>query len=1127
MTKPVETTRRFPRASACCVALLAMAMALAFAALSNAMVLTRSLNDLVDASTAVAVGRVEAVSHEVIEGHAWTKVTLAQEAYPETGASVAPVEFWAPGGPIGDQIELVSDTPSFRIGERALVMLRAGASGRARLVHGLQSKIDISDTGAVRGSSQSLASLLSDIRAIRQGAAIASIAAPEPMTPSMSAALAAGEPLPNACCGYLTDDDGQPVRWSGSCPSISFWIYNNSGVAGASTAIQQAATSWNAAACSCARLVYAGTASGPGDSICSWASLSDDATIAMVTTWYNASVPHTITKFELQFNTHFAWTASCGSNAMDVETIALHELGHVLAMDDQYSASCSSYTMYGSAYTGLCKHDPSLDAACLAGLYPASAALNSFSINNGAASTSSTAVKLNNVASCSATHYMASESSSFSGASWLTYSSAPSFTLSSSLGTKTVYLKVKNAKGTSSTLSDTITLAVSLTPPSDPGATNLAMSSIRWTWTDNSSNETGFRVYADAGSAAPTTLRTTTAANAAYWDYTGLAANTQYAFQVATTNGTSDSAKTTNLARYTLATTPTYGASGNGKITCDKGSGGSTWYLPSTSVTFTAVNGFGSGPAKASSYRYVWNTAAGEPSWTGASTWASGSLVRTPSSTGTYYLHIQAANADSAYNTTTLHLGPYMVDAGLPSTPMVFDAGAYQSSTSQIHADWTATDSASGICEYQYAVGTSPSSLVVQWKSAGLNLGATESGLALQPGSVYYWYVKARDCAGNWSVTTASDGIMVVTHPASSVDAAKSLPDGATAGLDAKTVTAITDTGFYVQDGPPWVGIRVDSASAGIAVGNLVDIGGTLSTSPDGEKLITGIAALKPGTSAPHAVGLANRSMGGGSRNYESETGAGQRGTEGGVGLNNVGMLLRAWGRMLSSGAAVIRSWDFDTDPGFALQGMWAWGTPTGGGSSCHDPTSGYTGTRVLGYNLSGDYADNMFTTMYATTPAVDCSGYTSVHLRFRRWLGVESSPYDYATIQVSNDATNWTTIYSNGTSFCNGAWLLVDYDISAVADRKSGVYVRWGMGPTDTSVTYPGWNIDDVELNGIGGVCLIDDGSGSGLRLEFPKGMALPAQGSYLSATGICSCLKDTQGKVWPVLKVTSWEPH
>ena len=55
-----------------------------------------------------------------------------------------------------------------------------------------------------------------------------------------------------------------------------------------------------------------------------------------------------------------------------------------------------------------------------------------------------------------------------------------------------------------------------------------------------------------------------------------------------------------------------------------------------------------------------------------------------------------------------------------------------------------------------------------------------------------------------------------------------------------------------------------------------------------------------------------------------------------------------------------IVAWNMDTNPGWTYQGQWAWGTPTGGGSYYGDPTSGHTGTKVVGYNLNGDYANNM-----------------------------------------------------------------------------------------------------------------------------------------------------------------------
>jgi parallel beta-helix repeat protein len=196
---------------------------------------------------------------------------------------------------------------------------------------------------------------------------------------------------------------------------------------------------------------------------------------------------------------------------------------------------------------------------------------------------------------------------------------------------------------------------------------------------------------------------------------------------------------------------------------------------------------------------------------------------------------------------------------------------------------------------------------------------------------------------------------------------------------------------------------------------------------------------------------------------------------------------------------SVIASWDFDTDPGWTTEGLWAFGTPSGAGGEwgfCTDPNSGYTGNYVYGYNLEGDYEDNM-PACYLTTTAIDCSGYGGVHLSFMRWLGVESAQYDNASIEVSNDGNNWTTVWTNGPNpMCDGHWTRVSHDISAVADGRSTVYIRWVMGPSDEVLSYCGWNIDDVKVISVRGqvnmVQTRDDGS---------YGVVLPWNPSIISS--------------------------
>jgi len=165
--------------------------------------------------------------------------------------------------------------------------------------------------------------------------------------------------------------------------------------------------------------------------------------------------------------------------------------------------------------------------------------------------------------------------------------------------------------------------------------------------------------------------------------------------------------------------------------------------------------------------------------------------------------------------------------------------------------------------------------------------------------------------------------------------------------------------------------------------------------------------------------------------------------------------------------ADVIICFPMDTNPGWSTQGQWSFGVPLGGGSHCGDPTSGHTGTNVYGYNLSGDYANNM-PAYYLTTTALDCSGYENVTLRFWRWLGVQKEEYDQASVEVSRNGINWRPVwYNTGVDLCDGAWIECTYDIAGIADGQSTVYIRWKMGPTNGSVIYPGWNIDDVCLLG------------------------------------------------------------
>jgi hypothetical protein len=162
-------------------------------------------------------------------------------------------------------------------------------------------------------------------------------------------------------------------------------------------------------------------------------------------------------------------------------------------------------------------------------------------------------------------------------------------------------------------------------------------------------------------------------------------------------------------------------------------------------------------------------------------------------------------------------------------------------------------------------------------------------------------------------------------------------------------------------------------------------------------------------------------------------------------------------------------SWPLDEDPGWTAGGSWQFGVPQGlgGANGPPDPTSGHTGDNVYGYDLAGDYPDNMLASEL-TSSAIDCSQLSQVRLKFWRWLGVESSVFDQANVRVSADGESWTTVWRNDEEIGDTSWTMLDLDISAVADGQSTVYLQWVMGPSDTAWHACGWNIDDLELWGV-----------------------------------------------------------
>lgn len=106
------------------------------------------------------------------------------------------------------------------------------------------------------------------------------------------------------------------------------------------------------------------------------------------------------------------------------------------------------------------------------------------------------------------------------------------------------------------------------------------------------------------------------------------------------------------------------------------------------------------------------------------------------------------------------------VDTTPPTTPIVIDDGLYSSSSSALHATWSAIDAESGVTSYEYCVGTSPGSDdLLPFTDAGASTEASPTGLALTNGGTYYFSVRATNGCGLVSPVGSSDGITIDLTP--------------------------------------------------------------------------------------------------------------------------------------------------------------------------------------------------------------------------------------------------------------------------------------------------------------------------------------------------------------------------
>ena len=287
----------------------------------------------------------------------FTSVVVSVEESLKGEVSQDSITITVPGGEVGEIGQWVSHMPSFDRGERAVLFLKKLSKAKRPKAQLPEAQFEV--YGGFRGKlavkqgkvgNLPLAKFKGRVSQALQGQALPDGEIDLPSSPAT---------FPFSYAGF---------KWPGSSPVVSYRINQNTlDCTGEGAAVQTAAATWTAAPANFS-FSYAGATGATsvgynGVNEIMWTTSLGAGIIAQATIWYSGD---TILENDIQFQDNYAWSIGASAGAYDVETIALHELGHWLCLADLYNPADSAKVMYGYGSTGTTKR--ALHADDIAGI---------------------------------------------------------------------------------------------------------------------------------------------------------------------------------------------------------------------------------------------------------------------------------------------------------------------------------------------------------------------------------------------------------------------------------------------------------------------------------------------------------------------------------------------------------------------------------------------------------------------------------------------------------------------------------------------------------------------------------------------------------------------------------------